>query len=142
MITLLAAAGALACIARSGSPLDRAPWTRLWPRWQRELANLRFEGPAALSQAPGDGVLPIACLPGQHLTFCSSDVHITPPVDLVNVFDRLSGAVSPGDTPALTLIDRSLSRHCKISNTCAKDLRVLTNAMLVTGMSCKDKEQF
>jgi hypothetical protein len=138
IITLLAAAGALACIAGSGSPPDRSSRNRPWPRWQRGLANL----PAALSHAPGDDVLPVTCPRGQHLTFWSSDVHITPPVDLANVFDRLSGAVPPGDTPALTLVDRSLSGHCKISNTCAKDLRVLTNAMLVAGMSCKDKEQF
>lgn len=47
-------------------------------------------------------------------TFWSSDFHISPIADLKNMFEPMG----------MTVIDKSLSAHCKFMGTCAKDLKV------------------
>ena len=76
---------------------------------------------------------------GQRITFWSSDLHVAPPQDIANQFKHL--ATLPG-FPKLTLVDKSLSGHCHLANTCAKDLRALTADSMVRGMTCGEKEAF
>ena len=75
----------------------------------------------------------------QHIKFWSSDLHVAPPQDIANQFKHL--ATLPG-FPMLSLVDKSLSGHCHIVNTCATDLRALTADSMVRGMTCVEKEAF
>lgn len=54
----------------------------------------------------------------QGYTFWSSDFHISPIADLKDLFKPLG----------MNIIDKSLSGHCHLKKTCAKNLRVLTKA--------------
>jgi hypothetical protein len=47
-------------------------------------------------------------------TFWSSDFHISPIADLKDLFVPMG----------MKVIDKSLSAHCKLMGTCAKDLKV------------------
>jgi hypothetical protein len=47
-------------------------------------------------------------------TFWSSDFHVAPIADLKEIFNPMG----------MTVIDKSLSRHCTRTSTCAKDLKV------------------
>ena len=62
---------------------------------------------------------PLAPLPPA-LTFWSTDMHISPVDSLKAALARLNGTYR--------VIDKSLSGHCHLKGTCARDLRVLSRA--------------
>ena len=62
-------------------------------------------------------------------TFWSSDFHISPIADLKDILGGLGQ----------TVVDKSLSGHCKLTKTCASDLRVLTKKNGINLGSCPNK---
>lgn len=60
------------------------------------------------------------------LTFWSSDFHISPIADIKNIFSKFGPKV----------IDKSLSGHCHLSNTCERDLRVINKQNGIRLGSC------
>lgn len=53
--------------------------------------------------------------PKSNITIWSSDFHISPVADIKNVLHPFGAS----------LIDKSLSGHCHLSNTCERDLKVI-----------------
>lgn len=75
--------------------------------------------------------------PPPTLTMWMADAHISPAADIKGLLRR-----SLGDTVVTTFIDKSLSGHCHLTNTCAHDLKVLTQHASTVSMSCLVKNQF
>lgn len=84
----------------------------------------------------GQGKGPI-CV-DERITFWSSDLHIAPPQDMKNMLALLSR--QPG-FPELTMLDKSLSDHCHITQTCATDLRVINRTNMLA-LTCDVKKAF
>lgn len=72
----------------------------------------------------------------KHMTFWSTDMHISPIDSLKAALRELEGD--------FRVIDKSLSGHCHLKNTCASDLRVLNrdNAPHLNGCDESFKQQF
>jgi len=62
-------------------------------------------------------------------TFWSSDFHISPIADLKDLFKPLG----------MNIIDKSLSGHCHLKKTCAKDLRVLNKGNGINMGKCPNQ---
>lgn len=75
--------------------------------------------------------------PPSALTVWMADAHISPAADIKGVLRR-----ALRDTTTMTFIDKSLSGHCHLTNTCARDLRILTQHHNTVSMPCSVKEDF